>query len=183
MIYYLLLILLFPFISSAIDPTAQQSSTTRIPLHRVQRSNAEKAKYFQRLDEHHHSLRSGQTKLAQLQAAVAFKVPSTLQRLKQSILEQSLTPNVVLSSYKEDLSNYEDAEYVGRITLGDPPQEFAVIWDTGSSNLWIAGWDCDDDGCLHHHRFNPKKIQILQKKRSYSFCTIWYWCLKRLFWD
>ncbi|KAE9413933.1 hypothetical protein Angca_010239 [Angiostrongylus cantonensis] len=39
-----------------------------------------------------------------------------------------------------------DHEFVGNITLGTPDQQFAVMLDTGSADLWVPGKNCNGSG-------------------------------------
>ena len=50
------------------------------------------------------------------------------------------------------LTDYYNNQYVGSISLGTPLQALSVVFDTGSSDLWIPGSGCKE--CGHHTTFN-----------------------------
>ncbi|KAI8339343.1 rhizopuspepsin II [Chlamydoabsidia padenii] len=56
-----------------------------------------------------------------------------------------------------------DLEYYGTVSVGTPPQNFKLDFDTGSSDLWFASTLCTSCSSKHT-KFNPAKSSTYKKE-------------------
>jgi len=55
------------------------------------------------------------------------------------------------------IHDFGNAQYFGPVSVGSPLQEFQVIFDTGSSNLWIPSKECSSLYCKKHTLYDHSK--------------------------
>ena len=61
------------------------------------------------------------------------------------------------------MKNFANSQYYATIEVGMPAQKFKVIFDTGSSNLWIQSKLCSTPGCIQHRGFDHQKSKSFRK--------------------
>ncbi|GAV89650.1 Asp domain-containing protein [Cephalotus follicularis] len=65
------------------------------------------------------------------------------------------------------LKNFMDTVYYGEIGIGTPPQLFTVIFDTGSSNLWVPSIYCRF--CSKNSRYDSRSSSTYKKNGTFAY--------------
>lgn len=104
------------------------------------------------------SKRIGRVPLSTLSALVFVSPKLFAQALVQGTLTVPLQEYVSL--YERPMQDGKNhlplrvSEYYGSVSMGTPPQDFDVVFDTGSGNIVLPTLKCSDEACEDHHRFS-----------------------------
>eukprot|EP00529_Nitzschia_sp_RCC80_P021465 CAMPEP_0113456344 /NCGR_PEP_ID=MMETSP0014_2-20120614/8838_1 /TAXON_ID=2857 /ORGANISM="Nitzschia sp." /LENGTH=413 /DNA_ID=CAMNT_0000347793 /DNA_START=57 /DNA_END=1298 /DNA_ORIENTATION=+ /assembly_acc=CAM_ASM_000159 len=99
-----------------------------------------------------------------LQISAEGVTDKTEKTMEQGLLRGVTTGHLEVTDLQkpenEIIKDYANAQYFGVVEIGSPPQEFTVIFDTGSSNLWIPKVGCSHCGIPfigQKHKFDHDK--------------------------
>lgn len=90
--------------------------------------------------------------------------PRNLLRRSPKVADIKYTPpsTIVLKG------GYRNRQFIGEINIGSPPQQFKVLFDTGSTNLWIPSYNCQTAACVKKTKYDhnlSKNFKLLEKKQ------------------
>lgn len=82
------------------------------------------------------------------------RVAMSFTQKQQKLVQQLHSRSKSHRSHRSHSRAVHASEYYGKISVGTPPQEFLVVFDTGSGNLLLPGKECADEACTSHKRFD-----------------------------
>jgi len=115
---------------------------SHLELTRVERTDADHLHLHRELRAHHDAL-------AQIGEGDAQTTENTDRQLKPV-----------------ELKNWGYTQFVGTLGIGTPSQNMRVIYDTGSSNTWLPGHQCDEASCDKYGKYDRHKSTSFQELRE-----------------
>jgi len=90
----------------------------------------------------------------------------SLRDVARAVVERGAAPAPtaqapLAESAEVPINDYQNAQFYGPIKIGG--QEFNVIFDTGSSNVWVPGKACGFLTCWFHKRYDETKSSSYEK--------------------
>jgi len=80
-------------------------------------------------------------------------------KLQKTVMEKYMGDMYTASNGEVPVKDFSNTQYFIQATIGTPPQEFTVVPDTGSSNLWVYASGCRSIPCLTHDTFDSSRSE------------------------
>jgi len=69
----------------------------------------------------------------------------------------NLKPRFSTSEQKLPLVDESDEDWYGTVSIGTPAQNFKILFDTGSADLWVPSTTCTSAACQNHVQYDSSK--------------------------
>uniref|UniRef100_A0A8C6U628 Nothepsin n=1 Tax=Neogobius melanostomus TaxID=47308 RepID=A0A8C6U628_9GOBI len=99
-----------------------------------------------------HSVRTQLRAAGSLEQFLEEHHPDTFSRRHVQCFPPGMS-SMQLGRSREKIYNFMDAQFYGEISVGTPAQNFSVIFDTGSADLWVPSSYCVSQACARHRHF------------------------------
>jgi len=69
----------------------------------------------------------------------------------------NLKPRMHAADQKLPLVDESDQDWYGTVSIGTPAQDFKILFDTGSADLWVPSNHCSSAPCQNHKQYDSSK--------------------------
>lgn len=87
-------------------------------------------------------------------------------KLYQQVFSSSSVQHLNGEVNIERLNSVDESRYCSQILIGDPPQKFNVLLDTGSVDLWIPSVKCKSKACESRNRYDSSQSNTSKQLRN-----------------
>ncbi|KAF9974260.1 hypothetical protein BGZ73_002372 [Actinomortierella ambigua] len=118
-------------------------------------------------NHHHHSLAKAAHYPPRLSAieerrTAAAAAASTAEAMQKKETREKKKKKRALVGIQPVRGDHLDRQWVAAMNVGNPPQIFSAVFDTGSSDVWVASSACTTEECRRLRQFSPSSSSTFQ---------------------